>query len=40
MQYIRDLWHDVKLCVATALVQWHYTRKHLRRGSNPDEASF
>lgn len=34
MQYLRELWHDVKLCVG----QFFYIRRHLRRGGNPDES--
>jgi hypothetical protein len=40
MQYIRTFWHDLKLSVGTGYTQWRYIRKHLRRGGNPDQASF
>ena len=40
MSYIRNWWHDLKLSVGTGYTQWRYIRKHLRRGGNPDQASF
>ena len=36
MTYIRELWHDILY----AWQSFRYVRQHLRRGGNPDEASF
>lgn len=36
MTYIRNLWHDIK----DACSHFVYLRRYLRRGGNPDHASF
>ena len=36
MSYLKDLIHDIRMAWAS----FRYTRKHLRRGGNPDEAAF
>lgn len=33
MTYLRDLWHDIRLCIE----HFRYIRRHLRHGGNPDE---
>ena len=40
MTYVKNLWHDLKLSVGVGINQWRYIRRHLRRGGNPDQASF
>lgn len=32
MQYLKNLWHDLKLSVSAGVTQWRYIRRHLRRG--------
>jgi hypothetical protein len=34
MTYLRDLWHDIRMAWASFV----YTRRHLRRGGNPDDS--
>lgn len=36
MNYLRDLWHDIKLCFE----QFLYIRRHLRNGGCPDDHPF
>ena len=40
MKYVKNLWHDLKLSIGTGVAQFIYIRRHLRRGGNPDQASF
>lgn len=36
MTYAREFLHDLRVVLSTALAQWRYIRRHLRRGGCPD----
>lgn len=40
MQFIKELWHDIRASVHVGMTHWRYVRRHLRRGGNPDVEAF